>query len=155
MLCEEIDLRSLPVPVGIIASDATDRARWLSMRQQDVTASISAALFGSGVHPYVSPYQLWALKSGATSDEKAENAAMRRGRLLEPVALQLLGEEQPDWRVAPCKTYYRDPLNRIGATPDAFAVRPDIDGFGIVQIKTAGHFAFKKGWKDADGDVAL
>jgi YqaJ-like viral recombinase domain len=144
-----------PTPPGIVAADAGDRAKWLEMRGQDVTASVAATLFGAGVHPYISPYQLWALKSGAPIDERTENAAMRRGRLLEPVALQLLAEEQPTWRIAPCKTYYRDPISRIGATPDAFATRPDVDGFGIIQIKTAGHFAFKKSWRDQDGDIAL
>jgi len=149
------DLAAASVPQGIVTADSTHRAKWLAMRQKDVTASVAATLFGEAVHPYVSPLELWALKSGAKSDATEENAAMRRGRLLEPVALQLLAEEQPSWKLSACKTYYRDPAHRIGATPDAFATRPDIANFGIIQIKTAGHFAFKKGWIDADGDISV
>ena len=64
---------------------------------------------------------------------------MRRGRLLEPIALQLLQEEKPDWVIAPHPFYYRDGEMRLGASPDALASRPDISGIGVVQLKTVGH----------------
>lgn len=130
----------------------TDRAGWLKRREQDVTASVAAALFGDGVHPHMTPYKLWALKSGIIAND-AETPAMRRGRLLEPIALQLLQEEKPDWLIAPHPFYYRDGALRLGASPDALASRPDMAGTGTVQLKSVGHFAFKKGWRDADGEV--
>jgi YqaJ-like recombinase protein len=132
----------------------TDRASWLKWREQDVTASVAAALFGPDICPHLTPYKLWALKSGLLPDD-AETPAMRRGRLLESVALQLLAEERPDWKITHEPFYYRDEARRIGATPDALATRPDIEGPGVVQLKTVGHFAFKKGWRDADGEVEV
>lgn len=132
-----------------------DRASWLAMRKRDVTASAAAALFGDGVHPYLTAYQLFALKAGLVEEDSAESPAMRRGRLLEPVALQLLREERPDWKINANTDYFRDDAARIGATPDACAWRPDIEGNGAVQIKTVGHFAFKKGWRGETGDVEI
>ena len=74
----------------------------------------------------MTPYGLWALKRGLLTDQGNETPAMRRGRLLEPIALQLLQEEKPDWVIAPHPFYYRDGALRLGASPDALASRPDI-----------------------------
>jgi predicted phage-related endonuclease len=142
-------------PAGITRLPISDRASWLKMREADVTASAAAALFGDGVHPYQTAYGLWALKSGLVQEDQAESPAMRRGRLLEPIALQLLREEQPTWAIVAGDSYYRDAQHRIGATPDAFATRPDIEGRGVVQVKTVGNFAFKKGWRGEDGEVEV
>jgi predicted phage-related endonuclease len=133
----------------------TDRASWLARREQDVTASVAAALFGPEVHPYMTPYGLWCLKRGLLTEDSGETSAMRRGRLLEPIALQLLQEEKPEWIIQPHRFYYRDGEQRLGATPDALASRPDVEGTGVVQIKTVGHFAFKKGWRGEDGEVEV
>lgn len=152
------NLRIFPVtfalqfrPEGVKSFPAHDRQAWLEMRRRDVTASVAAALFGSEVHPYVTPYGLWALKSGTVAEDNTETPAMRRGRLLEPVALEMLREDYPTWQIDPCGLYYTDPEARLGGTPDAIAIDPTRSGFGIVQIKTAGHFAFKKGWSDGEG----
>lgn len=133
---------------GEILRPAT-REEWLDLRKQDVTASQAAALLGA--HPYSSAYQLWADKTGRSSEE-AENAAMRRGRLLEPVVIEMLREERPEWIIEyPLgNTYYRDPDLRIGATPDAFATIPDQGGIGIVQAKTTSDWSFKNNWIDPD-----
>lgn len=143
------------VVAGVVAFKVGDRASWLKRREADVTASVAAALFGDGVHPYMTAYELFAIKSGLITEDKAESPAMRRGRLLEPVAVHLLREERPNWRIEPGSHYFRDERARIGATPDAFAWRPDIEGRGIVQIKTVGTFAFKKGWRGEDGEVEI
>jgi predicted phage-related endonuclease len=148
-------LAAISVPEGIDATPITSREQWLLQRKFFVTASVAAALWGDGVHPYVTAYQLWAEKSGLVSEEKAETPAMRRGRLLEPVLLQLLREDFPTWTIVPCTKFYSDAKARIGATPDFLATRPDRVGLGIIQGKTAGKFAFRKGWTDADGDLAV
>ena len=127
-----------------------DRQQWLKLRERDVTASVAGALFG--VHEYQTPLGLWALKSGTLSDDVEETPPMRRGRLLEPVALQLLAEEKPMWKITPGNVeYYRDPVARIGATPDCFAVDPNRAGFGIIQVKTCEPMIFRKKWVAEDG----
>ena len=70
------------------------REEWLGLRQRDVTASQIAALLG--LHPYVTPYQLWAEKTGKLVPLDDDNAVLRRGRLLEAWPCQLAAEEMPD-----------------------------------------------------------
>lgn len=123
---------------------------WLKLRQQDVTASSAACLLG--IHEYQTIFSLFALKSGAISDEIEETPAMRRGLLLEPIALKLLREYRPDWEIKWNGTpgelgefYYRDPEFRLGATPDCFVIDPK-RGRGIVQVKTIESSIFRKKW---------
>ncbi len=133
-----------------------DRAAWLDARKQDVTASVAGALLG--VHPYQTPYGLWAEKSGRVASDDADSPVLRRGRLLEPVVIEMLREDRPDWTVEYRRdnAYYRHVEDRIGATPDAFAIRPDIYGRGIVQVKTVADDKFRREWIDADtGEVVL
>ena len=133
-----------------------DRTAWLDARKQDVTASVAGALLG--IHPYQTPYGLWAEKSGRVASDDRDNAVLRRGRLLEPVVIEMLREDRPDWTVEYRRdnAYYRHTDDRIGATPDAFATRPDIYGTGIVQVKTVAEDKFRRDWVDADtGDVVL
>jgi len=123
----------------------TDREQWLALRQKDVTASIAGALLGC--HDYVTAFEMWGLKTGRIKDDPEENEAMKRGRLLEPVAAQLLQEKHPDWKIEDPKTYFRDPDIRLGCTPDRIAV--DSSGRRIaVQIKTTADLIFRQKWRD-------
>ncbi len=133
-----------------------DRTAWLEARKQDVTASVAGALLG--VHPYQTPYGLWAEKSGRVASDDSDNPVLRRGRLLEPVVIEMLREDRPDWQIEYHRdnAYYRMVEDRIGATPDAFATRPDIYGRGIVQVKTVAEDKFRREWLDPDtGDIVL
>jgi predicted phage-related endonuclease len=124
------------------------RDMWLALRQQDVTASAAGALLGG--HPYISAYGLWALKSGRIKEDSLETPAMRRGRLLEPVAVELLREERPDWEIHRGTAYYRDAARRIGATPDALAI--DTTGrLGVIQIKSVEPTIFRRNWQGEEG----
>ncbi|GBU18070.1 hypothetical protein AOPFMNJM_4016 [Methylobacterium jeotgali] len=131
----------------------TTREAWLAARAQDVTASTVAALVGA--HPYVSAYEVWALKTGRIGEIAEETGAMRRGRLLEPVAVELLREQRPDWKVEPNRDYFRDPAIRLGATPDTLVTCP-VFGLGTVQIKSVERSVFARGWREADtGEIEL
>ncbi|MBA1141726.1 YqaJ viral recombinase family nuclease [Mesorhizobium neociceri] len=131
-----------------------DRQAWLAARQQDVTASVAAAVIGA--HPYTTPYALFMEKTGRLSPDDEETEAMERGNLMEPVVVALIRKRFPEWTVIyeNDRAYYRDPARRIGATPDAFVDRPDRAGTGNCQIKTASEDAFKEFWLDPDtGEV--
>jgi hypothetical protein len=128
------------------------REQWLALRQPDVTASIAGALLG--VHPYSTAFGLFLLKSGKIAEDPEETGPMRRGRLLEPVAVQMLREDKPDWTIHdyPIGYYYRDPASRIGATPDVLAT--DEHGkMGIVQIKSVEPSVFRRDWRNEDGTI--
>ena len=85
----------------------TSREEWLEKRKQDITASTAGALLG--LHPYCTPLQLYLDKTGIAPMDNRDNPAMRRGRLLEPVAMRIVQEEHPDWRVEAPGLYFRDP----------------------------------------------
>jgi putative phage-type endonuclease len=149
MFSELEPLQALPHGVEVI--DPADREAWLAVRKQDVTASTAGCLMG--IHPYTTPYELWADKTGRLAD-KTESAAMRRGTAFEPVALELLRHQRPNWKVEyPLgNRYFRDPAARLGATPDAFVARPDRAGRGICQAKTVARRAFIENWIDPNTD---
>ena len=117
----------------------TDRETWLKWRQADVTASDVAAVFG--LHPWKTPLQLWADKTGVDSGT-AETAAMRRGRWLEDAVIAACRDQHPDWHIEKPGVYLRAPDYRIGATPDA------VSGDVVIQCKTVADRTFKSSWQD-------
>ncbi len=134
----------------------TSREEWLSRRKMNVNASEAAALFGPEIHPFLTPYKLWALKSGKLPEAENDSPTLRRGRKFEPVVLEILREDYPTWQLNKTELYFWDDETRIGCTPDVDAVRPENEyGTGIVQIKTVGQFAFKRKWHDEDGSIAV
>ncbi|MEW5421918.1 hypothetical protein HNS03_08355 [Amorphus sp. 3PC139-8] len=122
------------------------RASWIKVGEADVTASVVGALLGC--HEYTTPYKLWALKSGLIVEDPEETEAMKRGRLLEPVAVELLRQRHPEWDITHNTnpgTYYRDPAARLGATPDVITHDP-ARGPGLVQIKNVEQSVFRRKW---------
>lgn len=138
------------MPIERIAIE--NRDQWLALRSQDVTASIAGALLG--VHPYSTAYGLYLLKKGLIQEDPEETGPMRRGRLLEPVAVQMLREDRPNWIIEeyPIGYYYRDPAARIGATPDVFATN-EHGKPGIVQLKSVEPSVFRREWKTDSGMI--
>lgn len=122
----------------------TDRASWLAMRSQDLTASdIGAAV---GVDPYKSRLALYAEKTGLLMPQ-GDNNAMRRGRWMEAAVLAAIRDENPGWDVSPCHVYLRDPALRLGATPDAY-VQDGEPGIVNVQCKVVNRPAYERDWVD-------
>jgi predicted phage-related endonuclease len=132
-----------------------DRATWLEWREDDMTASVGPCLFGADVHPYTTAYEQWALKSGLVKPKPMAAKLARRGHYVEKIAPEIIAEERPDWTIHPNGFYYRNIEERIGATPDLTAFRPDIAGRGAVDVKSLGAQTFHR-WRDRDtGDTAL
>jgi predicted phage-related endonuclease len=140
-------------PEGVEALAIGDRAEWLGWRKRNVNASEAACLWGDQIHPFMSAYRLWALRSGRISDAE-ENAAMKRGLLLEDDALDLMREQKPSWDIWQPQVYLQNKVWRIGCTPDAYAIIPEGDDYARraanVQVKTVGRYAFLKHWIDPD-----
>lgn len=126
----------------------TSETQWREMRSKFVGCSEVGALFG--VHEFITAFALAARKLGRLEDT-IDSAVLQRGRLLEPVAKQLLAEEYPDWIQVEPRAYYHDDEIRFGCTPDLF-VKTD-RGFGNVQIKTVAPQVFAQKWHNADGLV--
>lgn len=133
-----------------------NREAWFRERGKDVTASTVAALFDE--HPFMSRYELWALKTGRLRRSMEDTPQMQRGRLLEPVAVQLLREQKPKWKIehnAATETYYRDPEARLGGTPDVIVTRSP-RGRGVIQIKSVEASIYRRNWLvDGEPEVPL
>jgi predicted phage-related endonuclease len=129
-----------------------DRDAWRDLRRRDVTASEIAGLL-PGIHPYATPYGLWAVKTGRlVSDDDIETPAMARGRALEPLAAQFAAEQLPGARVELNNLgYWRDPQSRIGATPDLLVENER--GFGVVQLKSVEPSIYARNWHDGEPPV--
>ena len=52
------------------------------------------------------------------------------------------------WTITPAREYLRDPVLRLGATPD-FYIRDERGRRGVLQAKTVSKFVFDKQWGDA------
>lgn len=117
------------------------RETWLKMRQQDVTASDAAAIFGAS--PHKTALALWAEKSGQVEKWDTENAFSRRGRHLEPAILSAAAEcdEFAGRSLIPAKFYVRSPSLRLGATPDA-----SLDGDEPLDAKSVASWVFDTQW---------
>lgn len=129
-----------------------NRPQWLGCRKAAVTASAAGALLG--VHPYMTAYGLFCEKKGLIADDMEDTPVLRRGRLLEPVAVQMLREDKPEWTVEeyPVGYFYYDPETRIGATPDVF-VTDENGRRGVVQVKSVEAGIFRRDWKSESGTI--
>lgn len=106
---------------GWTVSQWADLARpeWLAKRKLDVTASELGCLFGDT--RYLTPFGLYHRK--LIGEREEENAAMKRGRVMEPAVAKLLSIDLPELALTSCEGQYLslrtdDPLVRIGATKD-------------------------------------
>jgi YqaJ-like viral recombinase domain len=141
------------MPIEVLRPSSRDE--WLSLRRQTIGASDMPALLG--VHPFRSVFELYVEKSGQLTGDVDETPPMRRGRLLEPAAIELLREERPTWTVVanpiPGGEFYRDLDLGMSCTPDAFLVDPGREGRGIGQIKSVQSMVFNRTWINGDGSV--
>jgi hypothetical protein len=119
--------------------------QWHELRRRDLTASDVAAPLG--LHPYKTPAQVYAEKTGRALPPKKSTNVLSRGKRLEPVFLPLLRDLFPNCRIEPADEYLREPENRLGCTPDVYLHRPD-SALVTVQLKTAGRGAFARNWAD-------
>lgn len=127
--------------------DPADKRAWLQLRRADVTASAIGALLN--VHPHKTAYELWCEKTGRLApDDDLDSPAMRRGRELEPLAAKFASEEltQGHLYLNTTNSYWRDPVRRIGATPDM--VGTSDRGLGVVQLKSVAPSIYQNTWLD-------
>lgn len=128
------------------------REEWLRFRKRDITASAVGALFGEA--EYTSLFELWALKTGRLREPDRMNDAMLRGTVLEKAAVEYLRITRPEWTIehnAEENIYFRDPVSRLGATPDVIAHAPG-RGRGVIQIKSVEASIYRDKWLDDDGE---
>jgi predicted phage-related endonuclease len=126
-----------------------NRTEWLNWRMSDVTASdVSAVL---SLHPDRTVARIWAEKTQLIPVEPSSEFLEYR-LSLEAAALDWLQRKRPNWEIRRGEVYLRDPELRLGATPDAVAIDPDREGFGIIECKSVVRYIFDRDWKEFEND---
>lgn len=134
-----------------------NEAAWLAMRQQDLTSTECAALFGCS--PYATEYELYHRKTGELEDSFEATDRTRWGNRLEAAIAYGIAEDY-GLIVQPKKHYMRIPELRMGSSFD-FEVTGIVDGFSgdevfrdlfrenpsiLVEVKNVDGLQFKRGW---------
>lgn len=152
-----VDAARIMRPARLVLRPSS-REEWLAGRAATVGASELPALFG--VHAHLTPFELFAVKSGLYRREFAEAEVREssihlppteRGNALEPVAFELLRRLRPTWTVLPNQIpggqVFVDTAARMSSTPDAFIVDPAREGRGSFQCKSMASSIFDRDWK--------
>lgn len=122
---------------GIAKHEKTDRTK--SIGSSDIPTIL-------GLNPYGTPLETWAEKTGKVAP-KAENAAMKYGKRVEPIIQELWQDLNADCHLYPNDTVFQHKdYEWATATPDSF-IAPDEGEIGILECK---HTAVAKDW-DAGG----
>jgi predicted phage-related endonuclease len=135
-----------------------DREAWLGARRANINASEVAVVLGEGA--YGSLAELYAEKKGLRPPLE-DSDILRRGRWGEAAVFEAVAEERPTWTVLRAKVYLVDQERRLGATPDGFAIRPDLVGRGVIQAKVITRGVFRRRWLSdesapiAEGDAEV
>ena len=129
------------------------REEWLAGRGQGIGASDAAAT--CGMSPWMTPVELWKLKTGAEqAKDLSDNAAVQLGVRMEPAIRDFFAAMHPEFRVEyhQFDILYQQERPWLFATLDGELI--DADGkHGILEIKTATPNG-KAGWsKWADGQM--
>lgn len=149
-----IEARRIP---NVRRSRIPDRETWLGWRQNVVGCSEAPALFGA--HPYLTPLQLYALKTGAYRPDFASATIDgdtitlppgERGLWLEAPTFELARRLRPHWHIQPNPVpggfHFVHEAHQIASTPDAFIYSADEDGPGVLQVKSVADPVFRKTW---------
>ena len=134
----------------IIRTPIESERQWLEvLRPPNIGASEIAALLGE--HDFKTAYGVIAQKLGWIPPDD-ETPAMRRGRKLEPIAIDEIREKFPAWRLERPNAYFHDPDLRVGSSPDLFATAEL--SRGVIQIKSVEPRRFAETWFNDAGELA-
>lgn len=92
-----------------------NREKWLAARARNINSSEVAALFG--LSPYMTPLELWALKTGRIDDGFKDNDRAAAGRHLE-AGIASWASEKFGLVLRRFKDYLEDPGARTGSSYD-------------------------------------
>jgi len=121
------------------------RDQWLRIRQQGIGSSDASAAIG--ICPFKSPLKLWMEKTNrATQPDLAENEAIYFGSLLEPLVAAEYAKRSGN-KVRRVNAVLQHPQHAFMLANLDREIIGCPDGPGVLEVKTAGHFAAKH-WED-------
>lgn len=127
---------------------------WLRLRETDVTATDSAALFG--VSPYATPYELFHVKAGNLKVDFKENTRMLWGKRLQRAIADGICADY-GWKILSAHPflYVKSPhYVGMGASPD-YIIHCPARGVGLLEIKNVDKWVGKEEWADEESPVHI
>lgn len=129
------------------------REEWLSGRHQGIGGSEAAAAIG--LSPWMTPLELWRLKTGQTkAKDLSGNAAVEQGVRMEPILRDFFAAMHPEYSVEhhPYDLLFQEERPFIFASLDGELTEVETGRKGILEIKTGTPTGAK--WKEwADGNM--
>ena len=126
--------------------EITDHDQWLGLRKNDVTSTMSPALFD--LSPYMTKFELYHAKKSGVEIPFKENDRMHKGTRMEQYAAQEVAIKQ-GWTVRPLNIYARIPEARMGTSFD-YEVTCPVRGKGILELKAVDYRQHKQKWVDGE-----
>ena len=121
-----------------------NREDWLKKRSEYTTGSTVPALPSINAHAYMTPTQLYLRRRGVIFPER-DTGPMERGRRLEAVTAEIVGEQRPDWKLIKNQYFYFDDEWGLGVTID-YEIHNDPRGLGVLEIKTCAPSVWERDW---------
>jgi len=131
-----------------------DRQEWLRARKRGIGGSEVAAVLG--LSPYKTPYDVWKDKTSDEIIEIPDNPNMEWGRRLEDAVAGAYTDRTNRKVQRVNDTIFSRDIPFLFASPDRLILadtkakveHPDMQGTGILEIKTTGAYAFKE-WESS------
>lgn len=126
--------------------EITSQEQWLSLREPDITSTMTPALFG--LSPYLTKFELYHAKKSGVIVPFVSNDRIEAGSFMEEYAAKTVGKKL-GMEVKPINEYVRIPEDRMGSSFDWEIIHPE-KGPGILEIKAVDFFQHKKKWIDEE-----
>ena len=130
--------------------EPADEQAWLALRDQDITSTMSSALFG--LSPYQTEFEVWHSKASGISLPFDENDRVRAGKRMQDFAADTVAEAN-GWRVWRADEYVRIPELRIGSSFDYRVETPK--GIGLLEIKAVDYWRFRDTWLEDEAPAHI
>jgi predicted phage-related endonuclease len=125
---------------------------WLEKRGYYITSTESASLFGFQMASRPTAFELYHIKRGLIEQENVQNNFMQWGKLLEKTIVEIIKQDNPEWKISPMRVFAHDDADRIGSSFDNVILHPE-KGHALLEIKTTTYREWKERFiQDDDGE---
>lgn len=118
-----------------------DEAEWLKKRNDYITSTECAALFG--LSPWTTAFELYHLKRGLLESPVKDDNFLAFGRIIEEPVCQMVMIEHPDWKIMPMRVFAYDDEDKFGASFDRVVTLSD-GSVGLLEVKSISYKEYKK-----------
>lgn len=123
----------------------TSETQWLDLRKDDITSTMTAALFG--LSPYATEFEIYQAKKHGVEVEFQSNDRIEKGNRLEHAIAEEVALQEGLTDLKPFKDYVRVTGKRIGSSFDYEAIDKNGNPL-LLEIKAVDYFQYKEKWTE-------